>query len=125
MKTFLILLVSSLVWSLSESFVHLPSTQLFTNSPPAFNPRSGPHHPTALSANVKLNFPSKTVSVPEGSAMKSACSKAGFKPKYSCKKGDCGSCTVTVGGARVKCCIGKVPPAPKLKSIAEKGLNVR
>ena len=43
-----------------------------------------------------------------GSPMKAACAKAGFKPKYSCKKGDCNSCVVSVGGTRVNCCVGKV-----------------
>ena len=42
----------------------------------------------------------------------------------SCKKGNCGTCTVKVGGKPVKACIGKVPVAPKLKSIQEKGLPV-
>jgi hypothetical protein len=31
---------------------------------------------------------------------------------------------VTVGGQKIKACVGKVPPAPKLKSLIEKGLSV-
>lgn len=45
--------------------------------------------------------------------------------KYNCKKGECGSCTISVGGTRMKACIGKVPPEPALKSLKEKGLVVR
>jgi len=41
-----------------------------------------------------------------------------------CRKGDCGTCTVTVGGMKVRACVGKVPPVPKLKSVREKGLIV-
>ena len=39
-------------------------------------------------------------------------------------RGDCGSCTISVAGNRVKACVGKVPPEPKLKSLQEKGLPV-
>merc|ERR1712086_210798 len=91
-------------------------------------PASGVARRTAASgitAGVKLVFPTKTVDVAPGSPMKSACAKAGFKPRYNCKKGDCSSCVVSVGGTRVKCCVGKVPPVPKLKSLQEKGLVVR
>jgi len=40
-------------------------------------------------------------------------------------RGDCNSCVLTVGGNRVKPCVGKVPPEPKLKSLIENGLEVR
>ena len=40
-------------------------------------------------------------------------------------RGDCGSCTVSVGGSRIKACVGKVPPMPRLKSLQEKGLVVK
>ena len=74
---------------------------------------------------TKLTYNGKSVEVKEGTPLKNAVSKLGYKPKYSCKKGDCGSCTVSVGGTRIKACVGKVPPAPKLKSVAEKGLELR
>ena len=56
--------------------------------------------------------------------------RAGFKKlgvpvKTNCKKGDCATCTVKVGGKAMRACIGKVPPAPKLKSVQEKGLPVK
>jgi len=74
---------------------------------------------------TKLNYNGKSVEVREGTPLKNAVSKLGYKPKYSCKKGDCGSCTVSIGGSRIKACVGKVPPAPKLKSVQEKGLDLR
>jgi hypothetical protein len=40
-------------------------------------------------------------------------------------RGDCGSCTLSVGGQRLRPCIGKVPPEPKLKSLIEKGLEIK
>lgn len=43
----------------------------------------------------------------------------------SSNRGDCGSCTMTVGGSRVKVCVGKVPAEPTLKSLKEKGLAIR
>ena len=39
-------------------------------------------------------------------------------------QGECGTCTTTVGGVKIRACIGKVPPAPRLKSLIEKGLVV-
>jgi len=53
-----------------------------------------------------------------------ACIKLGLKVPTDCKKGDCGTCTVTVGGNKIRACTGKVPTAPKLKSVREKGLTV-
>ena len=40
-------------------------------------------------------------------------------------RGDCGSCSISVGGQRIKACVGKVPPEPRLKSLQEKGLEIR
>lgn len=67
----------------------------------------------------------KKVNAKAGTNLGAALQKAGFKPNYSCKKGECNSCVVSVGGTRMKACIGKVPPEPKLKSLQEKGLEVR
>ena len=59
-----------------------------------------------------------------GSSMLAATKKLGLKVPLACKKGDCGTCTVTCGGKKVRACIGKVPDAPKLKSLQEKGLAI-
>ena len=48
-----------------------------------------------------------------------------YTNKIQYVRGDCGSCTVSVGGSRIKACVGKVPPMPKLKSLQEKGLVVK
>uniref|UniRef100_A0A6U3RSL1 2Fe-2S ferredoxin-type domain-containing protein n=1 Tax=Ditylum brightwellii TaxID=49249 RepID=A0A6U3RSL1_9STRA len=72
-----------------------------------------------------LNYNGKKVDFKEGSPLKNAAAKLGVKPKYSCKRGDCGSCTLSVGGTRIKACVGKVPPAPRLKSLQENGLVVK
>eukprot|EP01035_Chromulina_nebulosa_P020810 gene20810-26978_t len=53
-----------------------------------------------------------------------ACTKLGLKVPTKCKKGECGTCTVTVAGNKIRACVGKVPPAPRLKSLIEKGLSV-
>lgn len=74
---------------------------------------------------TKLSHNGKAFEFREGSPLKSACAKLGVKPRYSCKKGDCGSCTLSVGGTRIKACVGKVPPQPRLKSLQEKGLEVK
>uniref|UniRef100_A0A7S3PX20 2Fe-2S ferredoxin-type domain-containing protein n=1 Tax=Chaetoceros debilis TaxID=122233 RepID=A0A7S3PX20_9STRA len=80
--------------------------------------------PTELQMTV-LARGAKKMNFKPGSPLKNACAKLGVKPKYSCKKGDCGSCTVSVGGSRMKACVGKVPPEPRLKSLQEKGLEIK
>lgn len=40
-------------------------------------------------------------------------------------RGECNSCVLTVGGTRMKPCVDKVPPEPKLKSLQENGLAIR
>mmetsp|Transcript_9943 Transcript_9943/g.11630 ORF Transcript_9943/g.11630 Transcript_9943/m.11630 type:complete len:116 (+) Transcript_9943:97-444(+) len=74
---------------------------------------------------TKLSYNGKKVEVKAGSPLKNAVGKLGIKPRYSCKKGDCGTCAITIGGSRVKVCVGKVPPEPNLKSLKENGLAVR
>mmetsp|Transcript_22675 Transcript_22675/g.31756 ORF Transcript_22675/g.31756 Transcript_22675/m.31756 type:complete len:115 (+) Transcript_22675:155-499(+) len=72
-----------------------------------------------------LSYNGKKKDFKAGSPLKNACANLGVKPKYSCKKGDCASCTISVGGTRVKACVGKVPPEPRLKSLQEKGLEIK
>ena len=72
-----------------------------------------------------LTYNGKKKTFKAGSPMKRAAAGLGIKPRYSCRKGDCNSCTLSVGGQRVKACVGKVPPEPRLKSLQEKGLEVR
>ena len=72
-----------------------------------------------------LTYGAKKKNFKAGSPMKKAAAGLGIKPRYSCKKGDCNSCVLSVGGQRVKACVGKVPPEPRLKSLQEKGLEVR
>ena len=74
---------------------------------------------------VKLTNGAKSVNVGAGSSLMGACKKLGINVKTNCKKGDCGTCTVNVGGKSMRACISKVPPAPKLKSVQEKGLPVK
>mmetsp|Transcript_32880 Transcript_32880/g.59550 ORF Transcript_32880/g.59550 Transcript_32880/m.59550 type:complete len:117 (+) Transcript_32880:102-452(+) len=72
-----------------------------------------------------LTYGNKKKDFKAGSPLKSACAALGVKPRYSCKKGECNSCVLTVGGTRMKPCVDKVPPEPKLKSLQENGLAIR
>ena len=72
-----------------------------------------------------LAYKGKKKNFKAGSALKSAVASLGVKPKYSCRKGDCASCQLTVGGQRLRPCVAKVPPEPKLKSLQEKGLEIK
>ena len=88
-------------------------------SMPSCSKPAKPLHMTVLSYNgKKKNFKA-------GSPLKKAVGSLGVKPRYSCKKGDCNSCALSVGGQRIKACVGKVPPEPRLKSLQEKGLEIR
>ncbi|KAL9181766.1 hypothetical protein ACHAXT_012109 [Thalassiosira profunda] len=99
---------------------------VLVGSAQAFVPTSSaPRTSSSLRMTVLASASGKKIDVREGTPLKAACAKLGVKPKYSCKKGDCGSCTVSVGGSRIKACVGKVPPMPKLKSLQEKGLLVK
>jgi len=79
---------------------------------------------TRAHAKVPLTANGKRIEVAEGSSMMAACKRLGMKVPTNCKKGDCGTCTVSVGGKQIRACVGKVPPAPRLKSVLEKGLAV-
>ena len=86
-----------------------------------FSPR---HAPTLAAGTTPLVAGGKRVEATPGTSMLEACKKLGLKVPLDCRKGDCGTCTVTVGGQKIRACVGKVPPAPKLKSLQEKGLAV-
>ena len=75
-------------------------------------------------AKTPLVANGKRFEAEEGSSMLAACAKLGLKVPTKCKKGECGTCTVTAGGKKIRACIGKVPDAPRLKSLLEKGLVV-
>ena len=77
-----------------------------------------------MMGTTPLTNGAKRVEVPSGSSMLAATKKLGLKVPLSCKKGDCGVCTVTVAGKKIRSCIGKVPDEPRLKSLKEKGLPV-
>jgi ferredoxin len=79
---------------------------------------------TALSMTV-LSYNGKKKDFPPGSSLEKAIAQLGVKVKYSCKKGDCATCQITLAGRYTKPCVAKVPPAPTLKSLQEKGLEIR
>lgn len=41
------------------------------------------------------------------------------------ERGDCATCEIFLAGRLTKPCVAKVPPEPKLKSLQEKGLEIR
>mmetsp|Transcript_13417 Transcript_13417/g.29137 ORF Transcript_13417/g.29137 Transcript_13417/m.29137 type:complete len:112 (-) Transcript_13417:254-589(-) len=107
--------------SLVAALLCLGSTHAFVSS----NNGSSMRTSSSLHMTVLTAANGKKIDIKEGTPMKAACAKLGVKPKYSCKRGDCGSCTISVGGSRIKACVGKVPPMPRLKSLQEKGLLVK
>eukprot|EP00559_Dactyliosolen_fragilissimus_P002740 CAMPEP_0184854858 /NCGR_PEP_ID=MMETSP0580-20130426/239_1 /TAXON_ID=1118495 /ORGANISM="Dactyliosolen fragilissimus" /LENGTH=113 /DNA_ID=CAMNT_0027349213 /DNA_START=106 /DNA_END=447 /DNA_ORIENTATION=- len=95
------------------------ASNAFMASQPTFT-----RYPSDLKMTV-LNYNGKKKNFKPGSPLKNACANLGVKPRYSCKKGDCGSCTISVGGTGIKACVGKVPPEPRLKSLQENGLVIK
>ena len=79
---------------------------------------------TVLFNKTPLVANGKRVEFEPGTSLLAACQKLGMRVPTDCKKGDCGTCTVTVAGVKIRSCVGKVPPAPRLKSLIEKGLPV-
>lgn len=66
---------------------------------------------TALfNAKTPLVANGKRVEADPGSSLIAACTKLGLKVPTKCKKGECGTCTVTVAGSKYRACIAKVPP---------------
>lgn len=91
----------------------------------ALAPITSPSRSSTFLQMTLLNYKGKKVEIKEGTPLSQACVKLGLKPTYSCKKGDCATCTVTVGSYCLKACVDKVPPMPKLKSLQENGLIVK
>ena len=80
---------------------------------------------TVTMNKTPLTYNGKRAEFAPGSSMMAATKRLGMKEKTNCKKGDCGTCSVYVGGMSFSACVGMVPPAPKLKSLLEKGIPVR
>mmetsp|Transcript_1170 Transcript_1170/g.2325 ORF Transcript_1170/g.2325 Transcript_1170/m.2325 type:complete len:116 (-) Transcript_1170:1203-1550(-) len=74
---------------------------------------------------TKLTYGSKSKDFKPGSPLKTAVKQLGVKVKYSCTKGDCATCQVSVAGRAMRPCVAKVPDEPRLKSLQEKGLEIR
>eukprot|EP00522_Entomoneis_paludosa_P005542 CAMPEP_0172451440 /NCGR_PEP_ID=MMETSP1065-20121228/9494_1 /TAXON_ID=265537 /ORGANISM="Amphiprora paludosa, Strain CCMP125" /LENGTH=108 /DNA_ID=CAMNT_0013203401 /DNA_START=129 /DNA_END=455 /DNA_ORIENTATION=+ len=74
---------------------------------------------------TKLTYGSKAKDFKAGSPLKTAVKQLGVPVKYSCNKGDCATCQVTLAGRYTKPCVAKVPEEPRLKSLQEKGLEIR
>jgi len=72
-----------------------------------------------------LSYNGKKKNFKPGSPLSNAVRQLGVPVKYSCKKGDCATCQVSLAGRMTRACIGKVPEEPKLKSLQEKGLEIR
>mmetsp|Transcript_4883 Transcript_4883/g.12867 ORF Transcript_4883/g.12867 Transcript_4883/m.12867 type:complete len:114 (-) Transcript_4883:1920-2261(-) len=72
-----------------------------------------------------LTYGSKKKNFKPGTPLSKAVAQLGVKPRYSCKKGDCATCEIFLAGRMTKPCVAKVPPEPRLKSLQEKGLEIR
>mmetsp|Transcript_25541 Transcript_25541/g.60412 ORF Transcript_25541/g.60412 Transcript_25541/m.60412 type:complete len:130 (-) Transcript_25541:295-684(-) len=79
---------------------------------------------TALHMTV-LTYNGKKKNFKAGSPLKNAVAQLGVKPRYSCKKGDCATCQIFLAGRATKPCVAKVPEEPRLKSLQEKGLEIK
>ena len=106
-----LLFITLLILSVSNAFFNSHMIRNHANS-----------RTLAMQTTPLVSAAGKRFEAKPGSPLGPACAKIGVKVTYSCKKGDCGVCTVSVGGKKMKACVSKVPPAPKLKSLIEKGL---
>jgi hypothetical protein len=44
---------------------------------------------------------------------------------FMLNRGDCATCQISLAGRMTRCCTGKVPEEPRLKSLIEKGLEIK
>ena len=59
----------------------------------------------------------KKVTAVVGQALKDVAAGARVPIKYNCKKGECGTCTVTLNGKKVKTCVAIVPRGERKNEI--------
>mmetsp|Transcript_128864 Transcript_128864/g.223489 ORF Transcript_128864/g.223489 Transcript_128864/m.223489 type:complete len:147 (-) Transcript_128864:198-638(-) len=81
-----------------------------------FGPFAGPQ--------TRLRYEGKVIDVPTGSSLMSAAQKLGIKVPTQCKKGECGTCTITVGTQPMRACSAQVPDPPRQPSLQEKGIPI-
>ncbi|KAL3940768.1 MAG: hypothetical protein SGBAC_004750 [Bacillariaceae sp.] len=112
MKTFFAIFIALIACLSAEAFT------TSTNALPAQVSTS------ALQMTV-LSYKGKKKDFKAGSPLSKAVAQLGVKPKYSCKNGDCASCQIMLAGRYTKPCVAKVPPEPTLKSLKEKGLEIK
>mmetsp|Transcript_6917 Transcript_6917/g.20316 ORF Transcript_6917/g.20316 Transcript_6917/m.20316 type:complete len:123 (-) Transcript_6917:138-506(-) len=93
-----------------------------TNATPTFITASTSS--SALQMTV-LTYGTKKKDFKPGTPLSKAVAQLGVKPRYSCKKGDCATCELMLAGRMTKPCVAKVPAEPRLKSLQEKGLEIR
>ncbi|CAN0051252.1 unnamed protein product, partial [Ectocarpus sp. 13 AM-2016] len=66
---------------------------------------------------VEFTKSKKTVNAVVGSPLSQLCAKNGIKVKYSCKQGDCATCSINIDGRNVKACQGRVPASRRIVKI--------
>ncbi|CAB1117693.1 unnamed protein product [Ectocarpus sp. CCAP 1310/34] len=109
----LMLLVVLMAREYCEGFV---GTALPTRAAAAATRR---HKGAVNMANVVVEFTNskKTVNAVVGSPLSQLCAKNGIKVKYSCKQGDCATCSINIDGRNVKACQGRVPASRRIVKI--------
>lgn len=58
--------------------------------------------------NLPITANGKRFEAVPKSSMLEACGKLGLNVLTDCKKGNCGTCTITLGGNKMRACIGVV-----------------
>lgn len=61
--------------------------------------------PTGGSDKTPLTANGKRIEVAPGSSLFAACQKLGLRVPVDCRRGECGVCTVSVGGQKIKSCM--------------------
>ncbi|CAJ1961523.1 unnamed protein product [Cylindrotheca closterium] len=122
MKTFFTILITLIICLSAEAF----TTSTTTNA--AALPPTQASWTTSSSTSLQmtvLSYNGKKKDFKAGSPLKTAVAQLGVKPRYSCKKGECATCQISLAGRMTKPCVAKVPPEPTLKSLKEKGLEIK
>lgn len=78
---------------------------------PIFNYAMLTHYMSQGPTMVKITFQpqNKVVEAVVGQNLRDVAAAARIPIKYNCKKGECGTCTVTLNGRKIKTCVSIVP----------------
>ncbi|CAM9804757.1 unnamed protein product, partial [Laminaria digitata] len=114
MRSLVAVLAVMLMAQQSEAFV---GGGIMASRVTAAGPRRSNNSLKMADVVVEFTQSKKTVNAVVGTPLSQLCAKNKIKVKYSCKQGDCATCSINIDGRNVKACQGKVPASRRIIKI--------